>query len=188
MNRLRFLAALVLAGCCLALPLRAQDAKKADPKPALGANAALLEQWNDLGKLLTDIAEDMPEDKYDFKPKPEMRSWVGQLLHAAQGNYYFINPVQGKPLPPDDPDMSNLKTRAQVVAFVKQAFAEGAEIIKKQGDAGMSKTYQLGGQMVRFDVLAYELIGHGQEHYGQMVVYYRLNGIVPPASRPKKGM
>ena len=145
MKRSTFAAAIFLAACFAVLPLRAQDAKKAEPpKPALGASASLLEEWNDIGRKLIAIAEDMPEDKYDFKPKPEMRSWVSQLLHAAQGNYYFINPVLGKPLPKDDPDMAGMKTRAQVVAFVKKCFQDGVDVIKAQGDAGMSSQCNLG--------------------------------------------
>ena len=187
MKRFTLIAAVLLAACCFAIPSRAQEMKPAQaPKPALGPSASLLEEWNDIARRLTVIAEDMPEDKYDFKPKPEMRSWVSQLLHGAQGSYYFINPVLGKPLPKDDPDMSQLKTRAQVVAFVKKCFDDGAEVIKAQGDAGMSKTVQLGPQMYRIDALGYDLIGHANEHYGQIVVYYRLNGLVPPESRPKK--
>ncbi len=189
MNRLRLIAVALLAACCITIPARtyAQDMKpSAAPKPAPGPSGALLEEWNDIGRRLTAIAEDMPEDKYDYKPKPEMRSWVSQLLHAAQGQYYFINPVLGKPLPKDDPDMSQLKTRAQVVAFVKKCFDEGAEVIKAQGDAGMAKTVQLGDQLYRTDALGYDLIAHANEHYGQIVVYYRLNGLVPPESRPKK--
>ena len=116
MKRYTLLAFVLLAACFAALPARAQDAHKA-PKPALGPSAALLEEWNDLGRRLIAMAEDMPEDKYDYKPKPEMRSWLGQLAHASQSNYYFINPVEGKPMPKDDPDMAQLKTRAQVVAF-----------------------------------------------------------------------
>lgn len=187
MKRSTFIAAVFLAACFTVLPARGQDTKKNEPpKPALGPSAALLEEWNDVARRMTAMAEDMPEDKYDYKPKPEMRSWLGQLAHAAQGNYYFINPVLGKPLPKDDPDMSELKTKAQVVAFVKKCFDEGADLIKKQGDAGMAKPYQLGPQMYRFDALAYDLIGHANQHYGQIVVYYRLNGMVPPESRPKK--
>jgi uncharacterized damage-inducible protein DinB len=187
MKRLTMIVAILLVVCCSGLPAKAQEMKKAEaPKPAKGPSAALLEEWNDIGRRLIAIAEDMPEDKYDYKPKPEMRSWLGQLAHAAQSNYYFINPVLGKPLPKDDPDMSQLKTRAQVVAFVKKSFQDGADVITAQGDAGMSKTVTLGDQMYRIDALGYGLIGHANEHYGQIVVYYRLNGLVPPESRPKK--
>lgn len=186
MKRIALAASLLLALFTAVQPLRAQDTKKAEPKPALGASAALLEEWNDLGRRLIAIAEDMPVDKYGYKPKPEMRSWLAQLAHAAQSNYFFINPVLGKPLPKDDPDMSQLKTREQVVAFVKKAFQDGADVIKAQGDAGMAKTVDAGGQMMRVDALAYDLIAHGNNHYGQIVVYYRLNDLVPPESRPKK--
>ncbi len=112
---------------------------------------------------------------------------MGQPTRACGASqYFFINAALGKPLPKDDPDMSQLKTRAQVVAFVKKCFDDGAEVIKNAGDAGLAKPIQLGDQMYRTDALAYDLIGHANEHYGQIVVYYRLNGIVPPESRPKK--
>src|ERR1700732_3298815 len=138
MTRIALFAAVLLAACCMALPSRAQDMNmKKEPKPALSSSGALLEEWNDLARRITAIAEDMPEDKFDYKPKPDMRSWLGQLAHAAQSNYYFINPVEGKPVPKDDPDMAQLKTRAQVVAFVKKSFDDGAKLIKAQGDAGM---------------------------------------------------
>lgn len=187
MKRFTKLSAILLAACCMALPARAQEMKKVEaPKPALGSSAALLHEWNDIGRRLIAIAEDMPEDKYDYKPKPEMRSWLSQVAHAAQANYFFVNPVLGKPDPQDDPDMSQLKTKAQIVAFVKKSFADGADVIKAQGDAGMAKTVNTGGQLMRIDALAYDLIAHSNNHYGQIVVYYRLNGLVPPESRPKK--
>jgi len=188
MRTILIVAAVLLMAGIAVLPARAQDMnmQNPEPKPALGPADALLREWNDLGRKLVAIAEDMPEDKYDYKPKPEMRSWLGQLAHAAQSNYYFINPIVGKLFPADDPDMSQLKTRAQVVAFVKKSFQDGADIIKAQGDAGVAKTVNLGGRLMRIDAFAYSIIAHGNEHYGQIVVYYRLNGLVPPESRPKK--
>ena len=188
MKKLGSVAGLVLAAGLMALPLAAQEAtKKEPPKPALGASASLLESWNEIGRKLIAMAEDIPEDKYDFKPQAEMRTWEAQLLHAASGMYYFTNPVTGKPLPKDDPDKGQFKGRAEVVAFVKKCVEDGAAVIKAQGDAGMSKAYFAGGpKLTRFDDLAYGLIEHSGEHYGQLVVYYRLNGLVPPESRPKK--
>jgi hypothetical protein len=188
MKKFGSVAALVLAAGLMAWPSLAQEAqKKEPPKPALGASASLLESWNEIGRKLIAMAEDIPEDKYDFKPKPEMRSWVGQLVHAASGMYFFTNPVLGKPFPPDDPDRAQFKSRADVVAFVKKAVEDGAAVIKEQGDKGMSKAYFAGGpKLTRFDDLGYGLVEHSGEHYGQLVVYYRLNGLVPPESRPKK--
>ena len=181
-------AALLLAAGLVVLPALAQDAKKTEaPKPALGASQSVLESWNDIGRKLIAMAEDMPEDKYDFKPKPEMRSWVGALLHVASSTYYFTNPVLGKPLPADDPPRDQFKSKADVVAFVKKAVEDGAAVIKAQGDAGLSKAVFAGGpRLTRVDDLAYGVMEHSGEHYGQLVVYYRLNGLVPPESRPKK--
>ena len=56
----------------------------------------MLDAWNDVGRKLIAMAEDFPEDKYDFKPVPAQRSFAEQLLHAAGANYFFTNPVMGQ--------------------------------------------------------------------------------------------
>ena len=98
MNRMKF-----LAGSCLLVLLTAAsafaqaDAKpKEPPKPALGPSAAALEQWNDIGRKLIAIAEDLPEDKYDYKPHPDSRTFVGNLLHASASMYFFTDTVLGQ--------------------------------------------------------------------------------------------
>src|SRR5258708_4392367 len=118
-----------------------QDAAKKDaaPKPAKSLSQAVLEQWNDVGRKLIDMAEDFPEDKYDFKPTQAQRSFAEQLLHAAGANYFFINIANGeKPPAQEDPSRAKYKTKADVVAFVKKSFADGAAAIKAKGDAGMA--------------------------------------------------
>ena len=71
--------------------------------------------------------------------------------------------------------------------FVKKCVQDGAYLIKSKGDAGMATTVNAGGpRLYRVDELAYGLCEHSGEHYGQLVVYYRANGLVPPESRPKK--
>jgi DinB superfamily len=190
MKRTLVVAAILFAACLAVLPIRAQDMnmKKAEPQPALSLSEAVLEQWNDIGRKLIAMAEDFPEDKYGYKPAPESRTFLANLLHASGSMYYFTDLAEGKkPRYPDDPKQDNLKTKAQVVAFVKQCVADGAEVIKKQGDKGMSEAVNAGGPhlTVRYD-LAYALIEHSGEHYGALVVYYRNNGMVPPESRPKK--
>ena len=190
MNRMKFLAGICLTACLAATPTFAQtDAKpKEAPKPALGPSAAVLEQWNDIGRKIIAIAEDLPEDKYDYKPNPDSRTFVQQVLHVAGSMYYFTDPAQGqKPRYPDDPKRDELKTKAQVVACVKKCVADGADVIKAKGDAGMATAINAGGpRLTRIDELAYGLNEHSGEHYGQLVVYYRANGMVPPESRPKK--
>ena len=135
------------------------------------------------------MAEDFPEDKYDFKATPAQRSFAEQLLHAAGANYYFTNPVMGeKPPAGEDPKRDQYKTKADIVTFVKKSFADGGAAIQTKGDKGMSELIvePFSHQQVRIGDLAYGFIEHCGEHYGQLVVYYRLAGLVPPESRPKK--
>jgi hypothetical protein len=189
MNRVACLAGVCLAAFLAATPVVGQtDAKpKEPPKPALGPSGAVLDQWNDIGRKLIAIAEDLPEDKYDYKPNPDSRTFVANLLHAAGSMYFFTDPVLGqKARYGDDPKLDELKTRAQIVAFVKKAVQDGADVIKAKGDAGMATGINAGGsRLYRVDELAYGLIEHSGEHYGQLVVYYRANALVPPESRKK---
>jgi uncharacterized damage-inducible protein DinB len=161
----------------------AQDAAK----KALSPSQAVLESWNDIGRKLIAMAEDFPEDKYDFKPVPSQRSFAEQLLHVAGSNDLFTAVAKGEK-PVDDESRANYKTKAAVVAYVKKSFADGAAVIKSKGDAGMSKTVVSAEShdTLQLSDLAYGLIEHSGEHYGQLVVYYRVAGMVPPESRPQK--
>ena len=191
MNRAPFFAPALLAIAMAAIPTLAQDAaKKETPvKPAASPSQAVLEGWNDIGRKLIAMAEDFPEDKYDFKATPAQRSFAENLLHTSNANYFFTNLALGqKPPAEEDPKREQYKTKADVVAFVKKAFADGADAIKAKGDKGMSQLVvdPFAHQQVRISDLAYGFIEHNGEHYGQLVVYYRLSGLVPPESRPKK--
>jgi uncharacterized damage-inducible protein DinB len=184
MNRIVSLAVMGCLGAASLLPAYAQDAK---PKPAPSPSQAVLESWNDIGRKLIAMAEDFPEDKYDFKATPAQRTFADQLLHMAGANYFFTNPAMGQKLPAEeDPKRDQYKTKADIVAFVKKSFADGAAAIKAKGDAGMNQVVTVGKDQTRIGDLAYGLMEHDGEHYGQLVVYYRLAGLVPPESRPKK--
>jgi uncharacterized damage-inducible protein DinB len=184
MNRMASLAVIACLGVAPLMRAQAQDAKL---KPLPSPSQAVLESWNDIGRKLIAMAEDFPEDKYDFKPTPAQRSFAEGLLHAAGANYFFTNPAMGqKPPGEEDPKRDQYKTKADVVAYVKKSFADGAAAIKAKGDSGMSQVVVLGKDQTRISDLAYGLIEHDGEHYGQLVVYYRLAGLVPPESRPKK--
>lgn len=177
---------LLLAFAGLSSPARAQE-KKA-PGPALSPSGEVLEAWNEIGRKLIAMAEDFPEDKYGYKPNPASRSFGGSILHVAASMYYFTDIAEGKkPRYPDDPKSDDLKTKAQIVAFVKKAVADGAEEIKKKGDNGLKQAVDDGNpHLDSLYALANGLIEHSGEHYGALVVYYRNNGMVPPESRPKK--
>ncbi len=187
MKRIPFLA-IVLLAC--AFPAHAQDEMKKDAavKPADPEVKVVLDSWNEIGRKLIAMAEDFPEDKYDFKPTPAQRSLAEQLLHAAGSNYYFTNTVLGLKTPTgEDPKRDQYKTKADIVAFVKKSFADGATAIQSEGEKGMTReVVYFPQQKARVLDIAYGIIEHSGEHYGQLVVYYRLAGLVPPESRPKK--
>jgi uncharacterized damage-inducible protein DinB len=187
MKRILFLAIVLLA---FAFAAHAQDAMKKDAavKPADPEVKVVLDSWNEIGRKLTAMAEDFPEDKYDFKPTPAQRSFAEQLLHAAGSCYYFTNPAMGQKLPAiEDPKREQYKTKADIVAFVKKSFADGANAIQSNGEKGlMREVVYTPEQKARVLDIAYGIIEHSGEHYGQLVVYYRLAGLVPPESRPKK--
>jgi len=191
MRRVFAMGISMLAGCVFAVSASAQQAAKKTEalKPAPSPSAAALAQWNEIGRKLIAIAEDLPEDKYDYKPHPESRTFVAQLLHVSASMYYFTDVVQGKQARyGDDPKRDQLKSKAQVVAFVKKCVQDGADLIKAKGDAGMAAVIQYPGtdSQHRLSEIAYDTIEHSGEHYGQLVVYYRINGLVPPESRPRK--
>ncbi|HXW91079.1 MAG TPA: DinB family protein [Terriglobales bacterium] len=170
--------------------LEAQEmGNKPTPKPAPGPSEAVLEQWNEIGRKLIAMAEDFPEDQYDFKPAPSVRSFSERLIHAAHANYFFINLVRGEKAPAmDDPKREQFKTKTDVVAFVRKSFADGAQAIKAKGDRGMSDLVvdPFANEQSRISDFAYGFVEHSGEVYGQLTVYYRAAGLVPPESRPKK--
>ena len=189
MRLMKLMGALVLWAGLTAIPVLAQEtAKKEPPKPAPSPSQAVLEQWNDVGRKLIAMAEDFPEDKYEYKPQADSRTFAAGLIHVSASMYYFTDFALGqKPRYPDDPKRDDLKTKAQIVAFVKKCVQDGADAIKAKGDKGLNEVVNDGGpHLDRLYDLAYGLIEHSGEHYGQLVVYYRSNGLVPPESRPKK--
>jgi uncharacterized damage-inducible protein DinB len=182
---------MILLSTLMAVPVSrvlAQDATKKDPKPPTTASQALLESWNDIGRKLVAMAEDFPEDKHDFKPTPAQRSFAEQMLHATGANLFLISAATGQKAPSGDPSRQQYKTKADIVAFAKKSFADGAELIKQHGDKGLDELVKdpFGDSQYRFGDMAWGFIEHSGEHYGQLVVYYRVAGLVPPESRPKK--
>jgi hypothetical protein len=181
------------------LSVHAQDATKstATPKPADGPSTAVLKQWNEIGRKLIAMAEDFPEDKYDFKAAPTTAPFAVRMIHAAAANYFFTNSALGQKLPPEeDPPRTQFKNKAAIVAYVKKSFADGAAAIQNKGDKGINTLVtdpfagdvpaNAGKQQIRLSDLAYGIIEHSGEVYGQLSVYYRAAGMIPPESRPKK--
>jgi uncharacterized damage-inducible protein DinB len=160
------------------------------PTPARSRADETLDRWNDIGNKLIAMAQDFPEDKYDYKLQKDQRTFAQNLLHQAAFDYVVMRAISGSNLGPDfgkgdNPSRDVFKTKAGVVKFVQQAVADGANVIQQQGDAGLDKATKLpwGNKLVHNSYLWTFAIEHSGEHYGQLVVYYRANDLVPPDSR-----
>jgi len=199
MMKTHLFAVVIFAASVLVTQGHTQETTKKSPvpKPASSVSEALLLNWNEIGRKLIAMAEDFPEDKYDFKPAPSTRTFAERLIHAAAANYFFTNLALGqKPPSEEDPKRDQFKNKADVVAYVKKSFADGAAAIKNKGDIGISGVVvdpfaqdvpeQAGRAQIRLNDLACGLVEHSGEIYGQLTVYYRVAGLVPPESRPKK--
>ena len=177
---------LAVVGTSLYSPCQSQNQA---PRPARSRTDETLDMWNQIGNKLIAMAQDFPEDKYDFKLQKDQRTFAQNLLHAAALDYVLIRRVSGSNLGPDfgegdNPSRDVFKTKADVVKFVQEAVADGANVIQQQGDAGLDKTSKFFGNRLAHNSSIWTFaIEHSAEHYGQLVVYYRANNLVPPDSR-----
>jgi len=185
---LALVAVTLLAGVGMDLHGQAQKQNQT-PSPARSRSEEMLDRWNDIGNKLVAMAKDFPEDKYDFKLQKDQRTFALNLLHVAALDFLLIRRISGTNVGPDfgegdNPTRDQFKTKADVVKFVEEAVADGAKVIQEQGDAGLDKTTKfLGNRMSHNSNIWIFAIEHSGEHYGQLVVYYRANNLVPPDSR-----
>ena len=161
------------------------------PRAARSRTEETLQVWNDIGNKLIAMAEDFPEDMYDFKLQKDQRTFAENILHVAAVDYDLLRSVSGSNIGPDfgknkhNPSRDAYKTKADVVKLIQQAVADGANLIQQQGDAGLDKTMKFawGDKLVHNSYTWAWAAEHSGEHYGQLVVYYRANNLVPPDSR-----
>jgi len=140
------------------------------------------------------LAEAMPAEKYNFAPTAGefkgVRTFSQQVSHAANAIYTATAAVLGKELPPelvgDENGPATLKTKEDVIAYLKGAFEQAhkamatltAENLADEVKASWGKAPRL--------FMADLIVWHSYDHFGQMVEYVRMNGIIPPSSVPKK--
>ena len=166
-----------------------QQAQQSPPTIA----SALDRDVSAIEKQIMEVAEAMPEDKFNFSPESlnipgsdykGVRTFASQVKHIATSNYFIWSPLTGDKLPEglkDGNGPENLKTKADIIKVLKDSFALGHKaaatltIESMLQPAEHSKSTRL--HLATFGV------AHAFDHYGQMVEYLRMNGIVPPASR-----
>jgi uncharacterized damage-inducible protein DinB len=145
--------------------------------------ADFLKDWTNQKDTLMKIANEMPEAKYNFKATPPQRDFGGHVMHIAQINMMVLQTLGSKAAAPQ----INMKatSKADVIKAMADTFDYGSAILKEQTDQTMIGAVTgppWMGPSTRARIFEF-LVGHTQDTYGQMVVYLRLNGLVPPASQ-----
>jgi hypothetical protein len=138
---------------------------------------ALKRNFDYINNKVLEMAQDFPADKYNYKLKPEMRTFGAVIVHIASGDIYAGKAGMGEKVKWDDQEQDPAKfpTKAACVELLKKSLASANAAIKGNPE-GPDKNLQP----------FLSVLQHSSEHYGLLVAYYRANGLVPPESRPKK--
>jgi uncharacterized damage-inducible protein DinB len=169
----------------------APQAESAQAAPTLAA--ALDREISAVEKRVTEAAEAMPEDKFNFSPESlnipgsnykGVRTFAVQVKHVAASNYFIWSGITGEKPPANLKDGNGpeeLKTKAEILLFLKDSFALGHKAVATLTPENMLQTPEH-SKSTRLRLATFG-VAHAFDHYGQMVEYLRMNGIVPPASR-----
>ncbi|MFZ0416503.1 MAG: DinB family protein [Candidatus Sulfotelmatobacter sp.] len=187
MRKLRCLVACMLA---LAGLSAAQDNKKKDEHRTV--TQVLDRSVMNMEHEFVSAAEAMPEDKFGFAPSngefKGVRTFGEQIKHVAAVNYMYGAAILSEKVPVDVGDESgpaSVKSKAEILNYLKDSFAYAHKAIATINEKNLVEPLKSPfgeGSVTRLGV-ATSVSAHGFDHYGQMVEYLRMNGIVPPASR-----
>lgn len=183
-RRVSGLTALFASGLAAALHAQQPQAPPATLAAALDRDVARVE------KEVVEAAEAMPEEKFNFSPESlnvpgaqykGVRSFAVQVKHIAASNWFIWSPLTGEKVPENLKDgngPADLRTKAEILKFLKESFALGHRAAATVTVENMLQT--LGKSQSTRVRLATFGVAHAFNHYGQMVEYLRMNGIVPP--------
>jgi len=191
-----FITGALIAGAAFRHTPKAAAAGAQQPQQSPPTLAAAVDRdISAVEKQIIDAAEAMPEEKFDFSPESlnipgsdykGVRTFAVQARHIATSNWFIWSPLTGEKLPDglnDGNGPANLKAKAEIIKFLKDSFALGHRAAATLTTENMlqapakSKSTRL--RLAEFGV------SHAYNHYGQMIEYLRMNGIIPPASRQK---
>ena len=149
---------------------------------------AIRSQWDGAKRNLVASAEQMPEKEYPFKPVDSVRSFGAILAHVAGANYVFCAAALGqKPPFAEDHFEKTATSKADIVTALRDsvAYCDKAYQTLTDRSAGEMVTAPFGGGQEPRAAALIGNTGHVQEHYGNLVTYFRIRGMVPPSSRPQ---
>jgi len=193
--------ALILGGCALAGSTQMSSAQMGSTgaKVAVGAQMLPVQAQEELLNLFEQqfmgVAEAMPADKYGFAPTSAtfapsegakfdgVRTFAQQISHVAEANYYFASKILGEKMPVDPKSITSLTTKEEVLKAARDSFAYAHKALGTiTAENAYTRISGVDGLHTR-SVIASFISAHGYDHYGQMVEYLRMNGIVPPGSK-----
>jgi uncharacterized damage-inducible protein DinB len=190
MNRLLLasLAIVVAAGTARAQ----QPAPSAAPAAPASLTGGLKRSWDNIKRNVSEAAEKMPEANYSFKPTPDVRSFGGLVGHVAASQYGTCARLKGDAVPEAVGGYEKLATKAELVKAMQDSIAFCDGVYGSMTDESVLKPTKLGQNEVIPVNTLWGNISHSNEHYGNMVTYMRLKGLVPPSTeraqqpQPKK--
>lgn len=168
-------AVLAVTGSSVAL---AQE--KSAGKAQMNALAAIFHMAH--GNLVK-AAEQIPEDKYSFQPTKEVRTIGALFAHVADANNFFCSQVTGTPKQYADAIEKSAKTKAEIVAALKASYDACGAAYGAVSDADLGKPLTIFGNATNYAGAVSFNTAHNWEHYGNIVTYMRMNGMVPPSSQ-----
>jgi uncharacterized damage-inducible protein DinB len=191
MNRTKWAFTIVLV-----LPFSVARAQSERPLQQHGISQALDSWISNTERNIVPVADVMPEGRYSFAPAPAsgeftgVRTFAQQLKHLAADNYWMAAIIVGDTATPDmynETGPDSVRTKAAIMDYLRGSFAalHRAVATIDQGNAVEPIRTTSAWQTTRLS-FAVDAVAHSFDHYGQLVEYLRMNGIVPPASRPGK--
>src|SRR5215210_2908860 len=160
------------------------------PKAAPNMASTVGQWWEMISGSFVSLAEAMPEDRWSFAPKDgafkDARTFAEQVKHVACANFAFFREIE-KQTPPEKCETGGphpATTRTELIAYLRESFAYASDVLKKMTPENALDPAggPYGGDSTRLGLTTLA-VWHASDHYGQLVIYLRMNGIVPPASR-----
>jgi uncharacterized damage-inducible protein DinB len=185
----RRMAATVIVGLVCA----ASACRGADPAPAVASTTAptsdvlgqLRTDWQAQKDTMMKIADAMPEAKFGYKSTPPQRSYSEQIMHVAVTNVELLKVLGGKAAAPTF-TAESAKTKSEVLKALADSYDYGTALLGEESEASVLQPAKDSPPWLgpaSHARIIWTLLAHTMDVYGQMAVYLRLNGIVPPASR-----
>jgi uncharacterized damage-inducible protein DinB len=152
--------------------------------PDTGYTATVRNSWNSVKRYVAASAEQMPEANYGFKPTPEVRSFGELIGHLANEHYLLCSPLKGEANPMAKVDFEKTTAKADLVKAIKDsnAYCDGAYAAAKD-DPKTVTPFSETRRDTPFRVMLLN-VTHDSEHYGNLITYLRMKGLVPPSSQP----